>query len=217
MNIKKLIKTNIINLIIFGLIMLFRVVSGMLFNDHDAGSSGLATLSTVLSFVFIVLWAAYTVYSNMTVVKEEKLEKKRTITEVKTRLSKAGNRRFFVNERNILVTLLDSLETREKYFYAMDPNSKLRELFDLTEHQMLRNATNVSEYLETFDYISGKDTGYVGTVCADSQKLLDKFNKLVELTVTYDDTSRDYDTREIDDMIDALETMRETGKGALGS
>ena len=82
---------------------------------------------------------------------------------------------------------------------------------------MVRNITNATEYIETFDYFSGKDSGYVKSMCDDSQHLLDKFNKLVELSVTYDDTATDFDTREIDDMINALETMRETGKARLGS
>ena len=217
MNIRKLIKVNIINVIILGLIMLFKVFTGMLFDAHDVSNSGLYTISLVLSFVFLALWAAFTIYSNVSVVKEEKLEKKRNIVEVRNRLMRAGNKRFFVKERNMLLTLLDSLAAREKYFGAMDRNSKLPELFELTTNQMIRNATNVAEYMETFDYISGRDSGYVRSICDESQHLVDKFNKLVELTVTYDDTSRDYDTREIDDMIEALETMRKTGKGALGS
>ncbi|MBR3041557.1 MAG: hypothetical protein IKH94_02660 [Eubacterium sp.] len=217
MNIRKLLKVNLINIIILALIVAFKIFSGMLFDAHDSNNSGLYTFSLVLSFIFLLLWGAYTIYSNVSVVKEDKLEKKKNAVEVRNRLMKAGNRKFFVNERKTMVTLLDSLAAREKYFEAMDSSSKLPELFELTTNQMIRNATNVAEYMETFDYISGRDSGYVGTICNDSQHLVDKFNKLVELTVTYDDTSRDYDTREIDDMIEALETMRKTGKGALGS
>ena len=54
-------------------------------------------------------------------------------------------------------------------------------------------------------------------MCDSSQELLNKFNKLVELSVTFDDTTLDYDTREIDDMIEALEEMKKTGKATLGS
>ena len=217
MNIRKLLKVNLINIIILALIIAFKIFSGMLFDAHDTHNSGLYSASLVLSFVFLLFWAAFTIYSNMTVLKEEKIEKKKSVTEVRNRLMKAGNRKFFVNERSTMLTLLDSLGAREKYFEAMDSSSKLPELFELTTNQMIRNATNVAEYMETFDYISGKDSGYVRNICNESQHLVDRFNKLVELTVTYDDTSRDYDTREIDDMIEALETMRKTGKGALGS
>ena len=130
---------------------------------------------------------------------------------------KAGNKKFYKNERRLLLNMIESIESRKSYFELHDKDSKLRELFDLTENQMVRNITNATEYIETFDYYTGKDSGYVKGLCDDSQHLLDKFNKLVELSVTYDDTATDYDTREIDDMINALEKMRETGKARLGS
>ena len=217
MNIRKLLKVNLINLIILALVVAFKVFSGMLFDAHNEDNLKLYYFSLILSFIFLLLWGAFTIYSNVSVVKEEKIEKKRSVTEVRNRLMKAGKRKVFADERKTMINLLDGLAAREKYFEAMDSSSKLPELFELTTNQMIRNATNVAEYMETFDYISGKDSGYVSTICDDSQHLVDRFNKLVELTVTYDDTSRDYDTREIDDMIDALETMRKTGKGALGS
>ena len=133
------------------------------------------------------------------------------------RIAKAGNRKFFREERALFQTMLDSLESRKKYFEAMDEYSRMRELYEMTQNQMMRNVSNAAEYMETFDYISGKDTGYIRGVCNESQILLDKFNKLVELSVTYDDGVKDYDTREIDDMIEALETMKKTGKATLGS
>ena len=71
--------------------------------------------------------------------------------------------------------------------------------------------------IETFDYVAGVDSGYINQMCDSSQELLNKFNKLVELSVTFDDTTLDNDTREIDDMIEALEEMKKTGKATLGS
>ena len=116
-----------------------------------------------------------------------------------------------------MLNMLDSLENRRKYFMALERDSKLRELFLMTRSQMIRNVTNVSEYIETFDYISGVDSGYIKEIGEQSQDLLNRFNKLVELSVTYDDTTLDYDTREIDDMIEALEEMKKTGKATLES
>jgi ABC-type antimicrobial peptide transport system permease subunit len=217
MNLRKLIKVNIVNLVILALIVLFRLVAGLLFNDHDEAGSTMVLAINIITVLFGLFWAAFTVYSNMTVVKEEKIEKKKEIADLKARLTRAGNKKYFVNERRILLNILDSLQSREKYIYMMDKDSKILELFQLTRNQITRDITNVSEYIETYDYYSGKDSGYVQSICNNSQHLMDKFNKLIELTVTYDDTSLDYDTREIDDMIEALEKMRETGKGALGS
>ena len=67
------------------------------------------------------------------------------------------------------------------------------------------------------DYVTGKDSGYLQEMCGDTQYLLDRFNKLAELSVTFDDTSLDYDTQEIEDMIENLELMRKTGKAKLES
>ena len=159
-------------------------------------------------------WAAYAIYSNVITVKESDVT---DIANVKNRLIHAGNKRFFVKERTHMLNMLDSLENRRKYFMALERDSKLRELFLMTRSQMIRNVTNVSEYIETFDYISGVDSGYVKEIGEQSQDLLNRFNKLVELSVTYDDTTLDYDTREIDDMIEALEEMKKTGKATLES
>jgi hypothetical protein len=46
--------------------------------------------------------------------------------------------------------------------------------------------------------------------------MLDKFNKMVELSVSLDDDVMSYDTREIDDMIEALEELKRSGKNQLG-
>lgn len=216
MDIRKFLKINLINLIILGAIVLFRVLAGMLFNDHDE-DSGMYMAVNITTIVMGLVWAIYAIYSNITILKEDKIERKRSIEELKTRLMKAGNKKFYKNERRLLLNMIESIESRRSYFELHDKDSKLRELFDLTENQMVRNITNATEYIETFDYFSGKDSGYVKSMCDDSQHLLDKFNKLVELSVTYDDTATDFDTREIDDMINALETMRETGKARLGS
>ena len=214
--IKSFLKINIINLVILGAVVLFRILAGMLFDDHDEGSN-MYMVVNITTVILGMIWAAYAIYSNATILKEDKIEHKRNITELKTRLMRAGNRKFYVAERKHLLNMIESIESRQAYFEQKDSYSKLRELFELTENQMVRNITNATEYIETFDYISGRDSGYVKSMCDDSQHLLDKFNKLVELSVTYDDTATDYDTREIDDMINALENMRKTGKARLGS
>ncbi len=212
MNIKNFIKANIMNIGILGLIAGFYVVSCLLlFNDRDYPTEN--NVCGIISFCLLAGWAAYTIYSNVTVIKEGDAEK---VTEVRDRLIRAGNKRFFVKERTHLLNMLESLESRKKYFSNIE-DGKLKDLYYMTRSQMMRNITNVSEYIESFDYISGVDSGYAKEMCDNSQDLLNRFNKLVELSVTYDDTTLDYDTREIDDMIEALQEMRDTGKARLGS
>ena len=212
MDLKKLLKVNIVNLVILGLIVGFYFASEAIFGDSSEGA-----MQTLVGFITIgmgALWVAYAIYSNMTVLKESDLD---DIANVKARLISAGNKRFFVKQMTHLLNMLDSLENRKKYFLALEQDSKLRELYLLTRTQMIRNVTNSAEYIETFDYVAGVDSGYINQMCDSSQELLNKFNKLVELSVTFDDTTLDNDTREIDDMIEALEEMKKTGKATLGS
>ena len=212
MDLKKLLKVNIINIVILALIVLFYMVSTSFFGDSK--SMGMFNTVRIITVVMGLAWAAYAIYSNVITVKESDVT---DIANVKNRLIHAGNKRFFVKERTHMLNMLDSLENRRKYFMALERDSKLRELFLMTRSQMIRNVTNVSEYIETFDYISGVDSGYIKEIGEQSQDLLNRFNKLVELSVTYDDTTLDYDTREIDDMIEALEEMKKTGKATLES
>lgn len=212
MDLKKLLKVNIINIVILALIVLFYLVSTSIFGDSK--SMGMFNTVRIITVVMGLAWAAYAIYSNVITVKESDVT---DIANVKNRLIHAGNKRFFVKERTHMLNMLDSLENRRKYFMALERDSKLRELFLMTRSQMIRNVTNVSEYIETFDYISGVDSGYIKEIGEQSQDLLNRFNKLVELSVTYDDTTLDYDTREIDDMIEALEEMKKTGKATLES
>lgn len=212
MDLKKLLKVNIINIVILALIVLFYMVSTSIFGD--SASMGMFNTVRIITVVMGLAWAAYAIYSNVITVKESDVT---DIANIKNRLIHAGNKRFFVKERTHMLNMLDSLENRKKYFMALERDSKLRELFLMTRSQMIRNVTNVSEYIETFDYISGVDSGYIKEIGEQSQDLLNRFNKLVELSVTYDDTTLDYDTREIDDMIEALEEMKKTGKATLES
>ena len=45
--------------------------------------------------------------------------------------------------------------------------------------------------------------------------MLNKFNTIVELSVSVDDDVLSYDTREMDDMIEALEELKKSGKNKL--
>lgn len=215
MNIRNFIKVNIINLVILGLVVLSYFVFD-LFADKNS------SLPTVATLIFGLVWAAYTIYSNYSVLKGVsrseyddfgEVSKKKDIIK---RLNKVGNARMFVDERSHLTRMYESLISREDYVMKRDKDSRLRELYELSERQMLRNIINATEYLATFDYISGRDSGYARKMCEENQELLDKFNKFIELSVTYDDTFKEFDTRELDDMIESLQKMRDNGKGTLG-
>ena len=214
MRIKKLLKVNLINIGILAVIGAFHFVTNSMFSSHD-GSGTLSNVSLLLTLIMLVGWAAFTIYSNVVVVKEDRIEEKESLNKLRSRVMNAGRKDRFQAERKHMVDMLESIQSRESYFMAPERDDRVRELYLLTQNQLKRNLTNAAEYMESFDYITGKDSGYLAEMCGDSQYLLDRFNKLAELSVTFDDSSLDYDTREIDDMIDSLELMRKTGKAKL--
>ncbi len=212
---KELIKVNIINIVILALVVLFKVATGLLFNDHNTEDSSMYLLTNIITVGLLLGWAGYTIYSNMSVLKEDTTDEKKKFSRIKNRISKAGNLKFFVNERNHFIKMWDSIQSRENYFLSDERDERVRELYILTRNQMYRYVTDAADYLESYDYYSGKDSGYLKGVCEESQILLDKFNKMVELSVSVDDEVFAYDTREIDDMIEALEMMKKSGKNKL--
>ena len=212
---KELIKVNIINIVILALVVLFKVATGLLFNDHNTEDSSMYLLTNIITVGLLLGWAGYTIYSNMSVLKENETDEKKKFSRLRNRISKAGNLKFFVNERNHFIKMWDSIQSRENYFLSDERDERVRELYILTRNQMYRYVTDAADYLESYDYYSGKDSGYLKGVCEESQILLDKFNKMVELSVSVDDEVFAYDTREIDDMIEALEMMKKSGKNKL--
>lgn len=207
---KELIKVNIINLVILGLIALFWIIANFILdNSKDNG------VSLWLSIILLAGWAGYAIYSNVSIIMSDETEEKKKFSKLRNRISRAGNLKFFVKEREQLVNLWDGVQSREKYFLSDERDERVRELYILTRNQMYRYVTDAADYLESYDYYSGKDSGYLKGVCDESQKLLDKFNKMVELSVSVDDEVLSYDTQEIDDMIEALEYMKNSGKNKL--
>ncbi|MBR6403838.1 MAG: hypothetical protein IKS48_10690 [Eubacterium sp.] len=215
MDIKNLIKVNIINIVILllvcGLYLLFN-------NVLEMSSAVTIGITAVLS----VFWALYVIYSNYTLLVADKdydddVNSKNYTKKLLNRLRTTGNTKVFAQERATLCRVYESVISRKSYVEGKGTYSKLYDLYELTENQIIRNIENATEYVSTFDYISGKDTGYMRRLANESTVLLDKFNKLMELSVSYDDTSRDYDTRELDDMIENLEKMKDIGKGKLGA
>lgn len=221
---KELIKVNIINSVILVLIVLFRIVTAILFDESrvkdavDTAKEQYASYNTVSVLIFVVMllaWIGYVAYSNWSIFKNDETDDKKKFSKLRSRISSAGNLKFFVEERKHLVNMWDGIQSREKYFLSEERDERVRELYNLTRNQMYRYVTDAADYLESYDYYSGVDSGYLKGVVEESQRLLDKFNKMVELSVSVDDELLAYDTREIDDMIEALEMMRKSGKNKL--
>ena len=216
---KELIKVNIINIVILALVVLFKVAAVFMFDEHKGGKDLTMTIaSNIMTVIMLLGWAGYTIYSNLSILKsDERSDKddKKKFSKLRNRISTAGNLKFFVEKRKHLVNMWDGIQSREKYFLSDERDERVRELYNLTRNQLYRYVTDAADYLDSYDYYSGVDSGYLRGVCDESQRLLDKFNKMVELSVSVDDEVLSYDTREIDDMIEALEMMKNSGKNKL--
>ena len=168
----------------------------------------------VFAFAITIALAGYTIYSKLSIRKKRKKEDRERSTP-RGRVLKSGNKRLFVKERIRLVNAWDSMVNREEYFLSKDRDDKVKEIYIQARNQMERYLLDAGQYLESFDYISGKDSSYLENLCTEAETMLDKFNKMVELSVSLDDDVMSYDTREIDDMIEALEELKNAGKNKL--
>ena len=88
-------------------------------------------------------------------------------------------------------------------------------LFFMMSGYCFKEKYSLEKHMESFDYISGKDSGYLKGLCNEAEVMLNKFNTIVELSVSVDDEVLSYDTREMDDMIEALEELKKSGKNKL--
>ncbi len=168
----------------------------------------------VFAISITIAWAGYKIYSKLSKRKKRKKEDRERSTP-RGRVLKSGNKRLFVKERIRLVNAWDSMVNREEYFLSKDRDDKVKEIYIQARNQMERYLLDAGQYLESFDYISGKDSSYLENLCTEAETMLDKFNKMVELSVSIDDDVMSYDTREIDDMIEALEDLKNAGKNKL--
>jgi hypothetical protein len=213
MDIKGIIKVNIINVILLGLVALVYYI----FNTVFEFSFGI-TLAVTL--ILGLVWMAYTLYSNYMMLNSEKehdddIDDKNYGKMLVARLRNAGNKKYFTKEREALIKCYESVLSRKDYLAKKNRDNKIYDLYTLTERQIQRNIIDTTEYIATYDYVRGGDNSYITKMCYDSEQLVDKFNRLMELSVSYDDTSLGMDTRELDDMISSLEYMRDIGKGRL--
>ena len=182
---------------------------------------------TVFAISITIAWAGYKIYSKLSKRKKRKKEDRERSTP-RGRVLKSGNKRLFIKERIRLVNAWDSMVNREEYFLSKDRDDKVKEIYLQARNQMERYLLDAGQYLESFDYISGKessyyyysdfyfkDSSYLENLCTEAETMLDKFNKMVELSVSIDDDVMSYDTREIDDMIEVLEELKNAGKNKL--
>ena len=176
MDIRKLLKVNTINIIILALVFLFKFVTGFMFDDHSGDNASIVMMTNVITAILLVGWAGYTIYSNMTVIKEYNDRDKALLAGARSRLLKAGNQRCFTKERQHLVKMWDSMMTREKYFLSKDRDDRVKDLYLMTRNQMMRYVTDASEYME---YYLGKDD-------KESKETIEIYNKYLEKLDEYE-------------------------------
>ena len=113
MDIKGMLKVNIINLILLGLIGLVYY----LFNSIFEFSFG---LTAVVTGLLGLAWIVYTLYSNYTMLnvnvnRDHDIDSKNYAKDVLSKLYAAGKRNYFMEERNRLARAYESVVSRKAY------------------------------------------------------------------------------------------------------
>ena len=144
MKIKKLLKVNLINIGILGVVFVFHFVTGKMFSAHD-GTGDMSNLTNIISMILLLGWAAFTIYSNVVVVKEDSIEEKQSLLKLRDRVKNAGRKDRFQNERKHMMDMIESIQSREGYFMSDERDERVRELYILTQNQLKRNLTNAAE------------------------------------------------------------------------
>lgn len=215
MDIKNLLKVNIINIVLLAFLCGLYLLFSYVFEFS-------ASVTIAIIAILAIFWAIYAVYSNYTLLMADRnydddVDSKNYTKKLINSLKNSGNKATFQDERKALILSYESVISRKAYIEKQGQYTKLYDLYELTENQIVRNIENAVQYINTYDFVSGKDTGYMRKLSNESTQLVEKFNTLMELSVSYDDASRDYDTRELDDMIETLQKMKAVGKGKLGA
>ena len=201
-NIKNLIKVNLINIALLLLVVLIYIIFNNVIElglPVTLGATGLAG----------VIWFIFTLYSNYSILNTE--DDPFTKVDPLKRFMESGKRGAFSMERKKMATMYNSILAREKYFGAMEKDSRMVEAYTMIRLQAENDLGKAADFFDSYDYVYGvygRDTAYLKKTMDEMQGLVTKLNQLVELSYSLDDNIKDVDIRRVDDLIESLETMK---------
>ena len=184
---KAFLKVNFIGLIMFILsIMSMLMIHGM------AGN--------VLGAIFLLVCIAYSVYANMSMLRQK---------QDKFRLEASNKKGRFDSQVRILQRQYDSVMSRQSYFRdRVAADSNLQEVYAAIVEQIQSNIDSAAQFMESYDYYTCPEPTYLNNLCRDGETLIRKFNALVEQIVDIETNPTTLDMAYVDDVTECLQKMR---------
>ena len=188
--VKKLLKNNIVSLIMIALVLVIYFVANNL----------------VLSLVFLLVCLVYTIWNNMGVLIEESNSR-----EALQLLKKNKKYRWFEDYIDKMdsvykgsVSKLDSLKELEVSESIIDAADKI----------VIQIGSNVDAcilYIKTYSYQIDEDfrsyNQYLERLCIESKNLEDKLEELINLVFENKKSADDIDLSSVDDILEALKEV----------
>lgn len=186
--IKKLLKNNIVSLIMIALILVIYFVAD----------------NIILSLVFLLVCLGYTIYNNMGVLVEE--SNSRETLQLLKRNKKYRRFEVYIDKLDIVykgsVSKLNSLKELEVSASIIDAADKI-------VSQIGSNVDTCILYIKTYSYDedSSSYSQYLQNLYMESKQLDDKLEELINLVFENKKSADDIDLSSVDDILESLKEV----------
>ncbi len=161
-----------------------------------------------LSAVSISIWLIYTVFSNLHLIRQNKIEESRKKKEPLEKLLSCDKRKRFTKQITKLETHYKSILSREEYIKTS--TETMRDLYAKILEQSGSNIESAVAYIKSYDYYTNPEPVYLNKLCDEGELLVNKFNSLVEHLVDIDTNPTELDMVYVDDVISCLDEMKQS-------
>ena len=185
MNVRKIISTNFINLVLLSLIVYLLKFFP-------------ASFVTILG----VFWLVFVIYSNYVLIFK--------INDIIYELKKA-DKGLFKSEVSTTISHIESIDSREELFKDLEESDRLRQVYYKCRQQFYNNVNYLIDFMRSYDYVTKprSQRDKISSLINQNNEIINKLNSLVEQMISVDKSVNDVDISIVDDLISSLRRMAE--------
>lgn len=188
--VKKLLKNNIVSLIMIALVLVIYFVANNL----------------VLSLVFLLVCLVYTIWNNMGVLIEESNSR-----EALQLLKKNKKYRWFEDYIDKMDSIYKGSVSKLDSLKELEVSESIIDAADKIVIQIGSNVDACILYIKTYSYQIDEDfrsyNQYLERLCIESKNLEDKLEELINLVFENKKSADDIDLSSVDDILEALKEV----------
>ena len=155
--------------------------------------------SVALLCFFLVMILIFILYSSYSILLKK--------TDYVQQLEKYTRYSFFKADIEMIIRSYKSIEKREEYVAGLD-NDSIVDIYNQVKAQVINNINSAYAFCQSYDYVIKGSTEYLHELARECQELVAKLNILFEELIDVETSVFDVDTRKIDDLIEALRTIK---------